>query len=192
MPPLATNFSARRRLACARSRVAFSTLEGRHGRAEIGDLVFTSSMACSSLKRLARVWPTRPRTWASADARSVLAAVHRGFLDGHLNLVRLLVELDQQVALFHTVIVVHQHPRHLARHTRSHEGHMAVDIGVIGGNRVQHRLNHGVQEVPSYRHAGDDPMHEQPVSQPMRGRPGCGRFGRRARRIGRRNSRSIG
>ena len=81
---------------------------------------------------MARAWATWPRTWALAATRSASAAVHGGLLDRDLNLVRLLVELDQQVALFHAVVVVHQDLGHLAGHPGGDEGHVAVDVGVVG------------------------------------------------------------
>ncbi len=48
---------------------------------------------------------------------------------------------------------------------------MAVDVSVIGGNRVQRRLHRGVQEVPCHHQAGDDPEYEQPFPPAMRRSP---------------------
>ena len=76
---------------------------------------------------------------------------HRGFgraqvrgrgIDGcsfHGNhvLKRLLVELGEKLAVVDTVVVVDQYARDLAGDPRSDEGHMAVDIGVIGRNRAE-------------------------------------------------------
>ena len=95
---------------------------------------------------------------------------HGGFLDLDLNLVRLLVELDQQVALFHAVVVIHQDLGHLARHPGGDEGHVAVDVGVIGGNRVQRRDHPGHQEVGPDRQADHDHRQDQPFSQGVRRR----------------------
>ena len=50
-----------------------------------------------------------------------LGVDHGRFLDVDLNLVRLLVELDQQVSLLHSVVVVHQDPAHLAGDPGGHE-----------------------------------------------------------------------
>ena len=69
--------------------------------------------------------------------------VHGGLLDLDLNLVGFLVELDQQVALFHAIIVIHKDTGYLAGHTGGHEGHMAIDVSVIRGNGIQHRFHPG-------------------------------------------------
>ena len=66
-----------------------------------------------------------------------------------LILVRLLVELDQQVPLFHTIVVVHQDAAHLAGDPGGHEGHVAVDVSVIGGDRIQHRFTVGARKYPA-------------------------------------------
>ena len=148
--------------------------------------LLTSSMACSSLNRLARAWATRPRTWASAAARSASAAATAAFLIVDLDLVRLLVELDQQVPLLHAVVVVHQDPAHLAGDPGGHEGHVAVDVGVIGGDRVQHRLHRWDQEVSPDRQAGHGPRQQQPFSPGVRWSPCRGR-----RRGGKRSARRV-
>ena len=76
---------------------------------------------------------------------------HRGFsrlqvrgcgIDGrsfHSNRVlkRLLVELSENLAFVHAVIVIHQYPRDLAGDPRSDERHMAVNIGVVRRNGVE-------------------------------------------------------
>ena len=114
-----------------------------------------------------------------------LGGDHGRLLDVDLDLVRLLVELDQQVPLLHPVVVVHQDPAHLAGDPGGHVGHVAVDVGVIGGDRVQHRLHGRGQEVSSDRQAGHGPRPQQPSPPGVRWRPG--RRGRRGRRgIGRR------
>ena len=174
MPPLGASSSPRLRLACASSRVAFLLLSVATVARRLAIWLLTSSMACSSLKRLARAWATRPRTWAWAAARSASAAATAAFLIVDLNLVRFLVELDQQVPLLHAVVVVHQDLGHLAGDAGSHEGHVAVDVGVVGGNRVQRRHHPGNQEVAADRQADHDRRQQQPFSPAVRGGPADG------------------
>ena len=126
-------------------------------------------------------------------------------LDVDLNLVRLLVELDQQVPLLHPLVVVHQDAADLSGDTRRHVGHVAVDVGVIGGDRVQHRLHGRGQEVCPERQAGHGPRPQQRLPpgarrrHGRRGRRGRGGIGRHVRgpvvqmnrRSGRRRTRVI-
>ena len=77
----------------------------------------------------------------------------RGFLDRHLNLIGLLVELDQQIAFLHAIVVVHQHASNLPRDPRRHKRHMAVDISIVGRNRVQRRSDkRGQPKSNRYQH----------------------------------------
>ena len=76
-----------------------------------------------------------------------LGGDHGRLLDVDLHLVRFAIELDQQVALLHAVIVVDQDPGHLAGHPGRHERHVPVDVSVIGGDRVQRRFHRGDQEI---------------------------------------------
>ena len=101
-------------------------------------------------------------------------------LDVDLDLVRLLVELDQQVPLLHPFVVVHQDAADLSGDAGGHVGHVAVDVGVIGGDRVQHRLHGRGQEVSSERQAGHGPRPQQRLPPGVRRRHGRrGRGGRR-------------
>ena len=101
-------------------------------------------------------------------------------LDVDLDLVRLLVELDQQVPLLHPFVVVHQDAAHLSGDAGGHVGHVAVDVGVIGGDRVQHRLHGRGQEVCPDRQAGHGPRPQQRLPPGVRWRHGRrGRGGRR-------------
>ena len=72
---------------------------------------------------------------------------HGGLLDLDLNLVGFLVELDQQVPFLHAVVVIHQDLGHLARHARSDEGDVAVDVSVVGGNGVECRYQPRNDEI---------------------------------------------
>ena len=109
------------------------------------------------LPPLAAAWATRPRDLGLGGHQVRLGRADGGLLDRDLNPVRLLVELDQQVPLLDAVVVVHEDPGHLARHPGGHEGHVAVDVGVVGGDRVQHRLHRGLQEISSDRQCGPLP-----------------------------------
>ena len=137
MPPLGSSSSPRLRLARASSRVALPALERRDVGPQVGDL------GVDVLDGVLELEPIGPGLGHQAahlglGGRQVrLGRRHGGFLDRDLNLVRLLVELDQQVPLLHAVVVVHQDLAHLAGDPGSHEGHVAVDVGVVGGNRVQ-------------------------------------------------------
>ena len=147
MPPLGTSSSPRLRLARASSRVAFRLLSVATAARRLAIWLFD---VLDGVLELEAIGPRLGHLAAhlGLGGRQVrFGRVHGGFLDRHLNLVRLLVELDQHVALFHAVVVVHQDLGHLAGHARSHEGHVAVDVGVIGGNRVQRRYHPGHQEV---------------------------------------------
>ena len=76
---------------------------------------------------------------------------HGGLLDRELNLVRFLVELDQYGALLHPVVVINQDPAHLAGDSGSHERHVAVDVSVVGGNRIERRFDDGNKPVAPER-----------------------------------------
>ena len=89
---------------------------------------------------------------------------HRGLLDRNLDLIGLLVELDQQVALFHAVIVIHQDLHYLPRHPGRHKGHMAVHIGVIGRNRRKGQDQPRYQENNHDNRAEPGPRPHQPFS----------------------------
>ena len=137
MPPPGANSSPRWRLDFARSRVAFLLLSAATAARRLAIWLFTSSMACSSLNRSAARLGHQAVHLSLGGRQVRFRRRHGGFLDGDLNLVRLLVELHQHVPLLHAVVVVHQNLGHLARHPGRHEGHVAVDVSVVGGNRVQ-------------------------------------------------------
>ncbi len=89
-------------------------LVGRHVGAQVGDL------GVNVLDRVLESEPIGPGLGHQAahlglSRREVrFGRLHGGLLDGDLNLVGFLVELDQQGSLLHTVVVVDQHPAHLA------------------------------------------------------------------------------
>ena len=88
--------------------------------------------------------------------------------DRDCDLKRLLVEFDQQVSLVHPVVVVDEHARHLAFDPGGHERHVTVDIGVVGRNRVERRLDPGNAEPKGGREDHNARCSEQHPS-PSRG-----------------------
>ena len=109
--------------------------------------------------------------------------VRLGRLDGgalqiNLHLKRFLVELDEQVPLLDAVVVVHQDPGHLAGHPGGHEGHVAVDVGVVRAHGIERRNDPRDQEVSRDRQTGRGPRQQQPLPPAGRGRRGDGRLGR--------------
>ena len=77
---------------------------------------------------------------------------------------------------------------HLAGDPRRDEGHVPVDIRIVGGNRVQCRLDRGDEQVSSVCQPAQDGQQDQTLSQGV-SRP-RGIVGRRRRwqlRCGRRN-----
>ena len=108
------------------------------------------------------------------DLQVGLGVDHGRLLDVNLDLVRLLVELDEQVPLLHSVVVIDQDATHQAWDPRGHERHVAVDVRVIGGDGVQHGLHVGDQGVPAGREADHDPRQQQPFAPRARRRPAVG------------------
>ena len=128
-------------------------------------------MACSSLKTIGSGLGHVAAHLGLGGRQVRLGRLHGGLLDGDLNLVRLRVESHQHVPFFHAVVVIHQDLAHLAGHAGSHESDVAVDVGVIGGNRVQCRNHPRDQEIGHKGQANCDPREDQPFSPAMRRRP---------------------
>ena len=149
--------SARLRSASAQLEGRLLAPQGRHAGPQHGDLVI------DVLDRRLELPPLAPGLGQDAADLGLgghqvgLGADHGRLLDVELNLVRLPVELDQQVPLLHAVVVVDQDPAHLAGDPGGHEGHVAVDVGVIGGDRLQHRLDGRGQGVTPDRQADHGP-----------------------------------
>ena len=78
-----------------------------------------------------------PRACACGGDEIGLRGIDRRLGDVHLHLVRLLVELHQQIALVHAIVVIHQNAHHLAGHARGDERDVAVDVRIVGGNRIE-------------------------------------------------------
>jgi hypothetical protein len=97
--------------------------------------------------------------------------VDGGLLLGDRDLIRLLVQLGDEVAFAHTVIVIHQNPGDLACDAGSHERHVAIHISVIRRNggqspvdirnaegehgRQHKRTEHADEQAPSPRRSVD-------------------------------------
>jgi hypothetical protein len=141
--------------------LAFEVL---HAGAQIGNLIV------DVLDGMLELEPVGPRLGHQAahlclgSPQVRLGCHYRGLLDFDLNLVGFLVELDQQVPLFYAHVVIHQDPAHLAGNAGSQEGHVAIDVGVIGAHRVQCRDHPGHQEITRDRHADNGRRQEQPFS----------------------------
>src|SRR5262249_14045626 len=83
--------------------------------------------------------------------------------DGELHLQRLRIELDQNIAFFYPVIVIHQHTRNLSPNTRGNERDITVYVSVISRNGVP-----GVKRFRDYDEdddgrADDDQGSSQPA-----------------------------
>ena len=155
-------------------------VESRHTGVQIGDLVIH---VLDGVFELVAIGPGLGHLAAHlglGGCQVRFGRFHGGFLDGNLNAVRLRVEFDQHVPLLHAVVVIHQDLAHLARHAGSNESDVAVDISVIGRNRVQRRHHPRGKEISADPQANHGPRQQQPFSQAMGWRPGFGRFWRDA------------
>jgi hypothetical protein len=74
-----------------------------------------------------------------------LGGCNGGLGDVDLHLVRLHVELHEQVALPDAIIVIDQDTRDLTGNTRRHERHIPIDVGIVCG--------HGLPRPDDPRHA---------------------------------------
>jgi len=147
----------------------FPAVERGHGGAEVGDLVIDILDRMLELESIGPGLGHQAAHLGLGRRQVRFGRRHSRLLDRDLDLVRLLVKPDQHVPLFHTHIVINQHLAHLARHPGCHEGHMAVDVSVIGGNRVQHRIHGRNQEVSADRQADHGPGQQHPFSPAVRG-----------------------
>ena len=145
----------------------------------------TSSIAVWSFHLRLRACPRMARTWASAALRSASALTTAAFLMSTCTWYGSRSSWTSKCPLLHALVVIHQDPGHLAGDPGRHERHVPVDVGVVGGDRLQHRSHDRDQEVSPERQAGHGPRPQQPSPPGARWRPGRrGRSGRR--RIGRR------
>ncbi len=106
----------------------------------------TPSTACCKFQRRLLAWASMPRTLAMAACRSALAVSTAAFFCGDGDLIRLLVELGEQISSVHPVVVVHQNPRNLASDTGSNKRHMPVHICVICRDGTKCQLDPGNAE----------------------------------------------
>ena len=151
-------------------------VESRHGGVQIGDLVIHVLDGVFELETIGPGLGHLAADLGLGGRQVRLRRFHGGFLDGHLNPVRLRVEFHQHVPLFHAVVVVHQDLAHLARHAGSNERDVAVDIGVIGGNRVQRRHHPRDKEVSGDRQGNRSRRQQQWLSPSAQCGSGSGRF----------------
>ena len=80
-----------------------------------------------------------------------LGHLHGRPLEVHLHLEGFRVNADEQLSFLHGVVVVHEDVEHLAGHARGDEGDVAIDVRVVGGNRVERGHHPGNQEVGGSR-----------------------------------------
>ena len=128
---------------------------------------------------------TTAAAWADGAAHLGLGGVqvrfgrrHGRLLDGNLDLVRLLVEPDENVPLFHPIVVIHQDFMHLAGNAGGDEGHVAVDVSVVGRNCDQCCSYHRDHRVSSIRQPAQHGDEEQSLSPRVRRLRGSGAFRR--------------
>ena len=178
IPPPGSSCSPRLRLARASSSVACWLASVATCDCRSATFVFTSSMARSSwiparpdLGHLARSpWPSpRQARLGRCDGR---------LADRELDLIRLPVELDQDVPALHSHVVVDEAPARPGRRRERPGGDVAIDVGVVGRDRIQGRLDRGNQRDPPGDQADDDHGQDDPLSPRMPrpiGFPGDGR-----------------
>ena len=168
IPPLGKSSSPRFRVARASSRLAFRLLSVATLACRSAILVLTSSMARSSWNLAARTRPTLRAHLGLGGNQVGFRRRDRGLLDRELDLVGFLVELDEHAPLLHAHVVVDEHLNHLAGNPRRDKGHVAVDIGIVGGNRVECRLHSGGEQVTSVSKAAHDEHEENSLSPGVR------------------------
>ena len=149
-------------------------LQGRHACGQEGDLVVDLFHRPLELPPQAAGLSQDGPDLGLGGLEVGLGADHGRLLDVDLHLVRLRSSWTSRSPLLHAVVVVHQDPGHLAGDSGRHEGHVAVDVGVVGGDRVQRRLHRGDQEISADRQAGHGPRQQQPFSRRVRWHPGRG------------------
>ena len=168
---LANSFFAPLEIGLGQLQGRLAAVESRHAGVQIGDLVVHVLDGVFELEAIGPGLGHLAADLGLGGRQVRFRHFHGGLLDGDLNAVRLRVEFDQHVTLLHAVVVVHQDLAHLARHAGSHESDVAVDVGVVGGNRVQRRRHPRRKEVSADRQARRGPRQQQPFSHAMR-RPG--------------------
>ena len=82
---------------------------------------------------------------------------HRGLFDIHLDLVRLFIELSQDVAHPYSLVVVDQDRGDVAGNSGCDEGDMPIDVSVIRGNGVQRGLDDRIKNVSCHRYSDHNP-----------------------------------
>ena len=87
-----------------------------------------------------------PRTLDLGHLQVCRRRIDSRLFDRDRDLKWLLVQLDQKVSFAHPVVVVDENARNLAFDAGGHERHVTVDVGVIGRNRVEGRLDPGNAE----------------------------------------------
>ena len=105
---------------------------GIHFGMQVGDLVVEVVHRICQIESLAARQTLKAPNFRLCRDNVGLRERERCLRDIDLDLVRLLVKLDQQAALAHPIVVVHQHPHDLPRHARRHKRYVSVNVGVVG------------------------------------------------------------
>jgi hypothetical protein len=85
-----------------------------------------------------------------------LRRINGRLFDCDLDLKRLRIEPNQDIAFFHTVIVINQNLRDLAAHARRNESDIAVHVSVVSRNGVPRVKDPGNGDKNDKQHAKDD------------------------------------
>ena len=107
-----------------------------------------------------------PRTLDLATCKVRRRRIDGRLFDRDCDLKRLLVQFDQKVSLVHPVVVVDEDARDLAFDAGGDERHVTVDVGVVGRNRVERRLDPGNAEPKGGRQDHDARCSKQHFSPP--------------------------
>ena len=151
-------------------------VDRRHGGPQVGDLVFCVLDGVFELEAIGPRLGDLSAHLGLGRRQVRLGHFHGGLLDRDLNLVRLLVELHQDIALFHAIVFLDQEANDVAGdRLRGDVDDVGLDKGVLG-DRV--RLPVGPPEVGKENH---QPRHDHQAAQPkeseeQRPRRGRGRW----------------
>ena len=150
-------------------------LQRRDSGAQLGDLVVEVLDGVRQAEPLAARQPREPAHLRLRGDEVGLGGRNGGAGDVDLELVRLPVQLDEQVALVHAIVVVDEDTRHLAGNARRDERDVSVHEGIVRGDRIpsgDDPGDAGDQEQES-EDAGDRPAPAPPAGPAPLGRLRC-------------------
>ena len=88
-------------------------------------------LACASIARTVRNGCLQVR----------LRRVDCCLLLGDGNLIRLLVQLGEEISLMHAIVVIHQNAGDLSRNAGRNKRHVPIHVCVVGGDGIEHLLD---------------------------------------------------